>query len=276
MALKKHRPTTPSRRFIISADFSDLTKDVKTPSKLLKRKSRIDGRNANGRITVRRRGGGAKRHYRVIDFQRSKKNIPGTVVAIQYDPNRSARIALIHYADGDKAYIICPQKLKVGSIIMSGSNADVKVGHSMQLKDIPVGEVVHNVELKPGAGGALVRSAGASAQLVAKDGKYALLRLPSGEERKVLLVCGATLGAVGNEQHSNRSLGKAGVSRWLGRRPKVRGVAMNPVDHPHGGGEGKSSGGRHPVSPWGTPTKGYKTRNNKATDKFILRRRKKK
>jgi large subunit ribosomal protein L2 len=222
---------------------------------------------------VRRRGGGHKRRYRLIDFRRNKTGIPGKVTAIEYDPNRSARIALVHYGDGEKRYILCPDGLRVGESVLAGPDADIRVGNALPLEKIPVGEMVHNIELRPGGGGALVRSAGDGAQLMAKVGKYAQLRLPSGEQRRVLITCMATIGVVGNAEQSNRSLGKAGVSRWLGRRPKVRGVAMNPVDHPHGGGEGRTSGGRHPVSPWGVPTKGYKTRHNKATDKFIVRRK---
>ncbi len=278
MGLKTHAPTSPGRRFKIATDFSELTKKKKktrTPRKLIRPTDTIDGRNCYGRITVRWRGGGHKRRYRVIDFKREKVGIPGTIVSVDYDPNRTARIALVHYKDGDKRYILCPNGLTVGAVINVGSQADIKTGNALQLKDIPVGEMVHNVELQPGAGGSFARSAGSAAQLLAKVGKYALLRLPSGEERNVLLTCKATIGTVGNLDHANRSLGKAGVSRWLGRKPSVRGVAMNPVDHPHGGGEGKTSGGRHPVTPWGKPTKGFKTRGNKRTDKFIVRRRKK-
>jgi len=275
MGIKSFEPITAGQRFRQSADFVELTKD-KPEKSLLRKQKRINGRNANGRITMRRRGGGHKRKYRVIDFKRDKAGVPGKVAAIEYDPNRSARIALIHYADGDKRYILCPDGLKVGRVILSGAEAEVRAGNALLLRDIPVGEMMHNVEMRPGGGGVLARSAGNSVQLMAKVGKYALLRLPSGEQRKVLLSCMPTIGVVGNSDHANISLGKAGVKRWLGRRPKVRGVAMNPVDHPHGGGEGKTSGGRHPVSPWGTPTKGYKTRSNKNTDKFIVRRRGKK
>ena len=275
MPVKKHNPTTPGRRFRITADYSVLSKE-KPESSLLAPKKRSSGRNSYGRITVRRRGGGHKKKIRIIDFKRNKHDIPGKVATLEYDPNRSAHIALINYADGEKRYVLAAQGLKVGDEIISGEKAEVKPGHAMILDQVPVGEVVHNIELRPGAGGVMVRGAGNSAQLMAKAGKYAMLRLPSGEQRRVLLTCMATIGVVGNSEHSNTSLGKAGVSRWLGKRPKVRGVAMNPVDHPHGGGEGKTSGGRHPVSPWGMPTKGYKTRNNKATDKFIVRRRKKK
>ena len=273
MGIRTRRPITAGTRFRTTADFSEITKDSPEKS-LVVSKNRINGRNAHGRITMRRRGGGAKRKYRMIDFKRDKVGVPGLVVAIEYDPNRSARIALTHYSDGEKRYILAPEGLAVGRQILSGPSAEVKVGNALPLKDIPVGEMVHNIELQPGRGGALARGAGAGAQFMAKSGKYGLLRLPSGEQRKVLLTCFATIGLIGNADHSNRSLGKAGVSRWLGRRPKVRGVAMNPVDHPHGGGEGKTSGGRHPVSPWGTPTKGYKTRTRKSTNKFIVRRRK--
>jgi len=223
---------------------------------------------------MRRMGGGAKRLYRIIDFKRTKHGIPATVERIEYDPNRSAYIALLHYADGEKSYIIAPQKLGVGDKVVSSAHADIKPGNTLRIKYIPVGTIIHNVELKPGKGGQMARSAGAWAQLVAKEGKYALLKLPSGEIRQVLQQCRATIGAVSNREHENRSIGKAGRSRWLGRRPAVRGVAMNPVDHPHGGGEGRTSGGRHPVTPWGVPTKGYKTRKNKRTDKFIIKRRK--
>ncbi|MCL4151416.1 UNVERIFIED_CONTAM: hypothetical protein GTU68_043634 [Idotea baltica] len=266
---------SPGQRFRSTAGFTELTKS--TPEKsLLVSKDRISGRNNNGRITVRRRGGGHKRHLRLIDFRRNKFVVPATVSAVEYDPNRSAHIALLNYADGEKRYILFPEGLKVGDVISSGENAEIKPGNALPLSAIPVGELIHNIELRPGAGGVMVRSAGQSAQLMAKAGKYVQVRLPSGEQRKVLETCMATIGVVGNSEHSNLSKGKAGVSRWLGRRPKVRGVAMNPVDHPHGGGEGKTSGGRHPVSPWGMPTKGFKTRKNKATDKFIVRRRKKK
>lgn len=274
MALKTYQPITPGTRFRIAQDYAELTPGAKAPRNLLRSITRTDGRNCYGRITVRRRGGGHKRKYRVVDFQRDKLGISGVVASIQYDPNRSARIALIHYVDGDKRFVLCPDGLQVGAAVVAGAEAPIKPGNTLALRDIPVGEMVHNVETLPGSGGKLVRSAGASAQLVAKAGKYALLRMPSGEERKLLLTCRASIGPVGNAERFNRSLGKAGVNRWLGRRPKVRGVAMNPVDHPHGGGEGKTSGGRHPVSPWGLPSKGYKTRNCKRTDKFIVRRRK--
>jgi large subunit ribosomal protein L2 len=273
MGLRQHRPITPGARGKISLDFSEITKS--TPEKsLLRKKTRSDGRNSNGRITIRRRGGGHKQMYRIIDFKRDKIGIPAKVVGVEYDPNRTARIALLQYADGEKRYIIAPQGLDVGATVLSGPESDVKVGCALPLANIPVGEVVHNIELRPGGGAKMARSAGNSAQLMAKSGKYAQLRLPSGEQRTVLLTCMASIGEVGNSDHANVSKGKAGVNRWLGHRPKVRGVAMNPVDHPHGGGEGKTSGGRHPVTPWGKPTKGKKTRSNKRTNKFIVKRRK--
>ena len=275
MALKKHKPQTAGFRFRASPDFSEIS-NKKPEKKLLKVKTRISGRNAHGRITMRRRGGGHKRKIRLIDFKRNKLGVPGRVAAIEYDPNRSARLALIKYLDGEKRYILWPNGLKVGDTITAGETSEITVGNALPLSAIPVGELIHNIELNPGAGGVMVRGAGGSAQLMAKSGKYAQVRLPSGEQRKVLVTCMATIGALGNSEHNNRTLGKAGASRWIGRRPKVRGVVMNPVDHPHGGGEGKTSGGRHPVSPWGTPAKGYKTRRNKRTDKFIVRRRKKK
>ncbi|MDR2337457.1 MAG: 50S ribosomal protein L2 [Deltaproteobacteria bacterium] len=274
MALKNYHPCTAGTRFRTVSVFSELTKGKKPEKALLVKKGSIDGRNCYGRITIRRRGGGHKQQYRLIDFKRNKFNIPAKVVSIEYDPVRTARIALLQYVDGEKRYIIAPTGLNQGTNVLSGTQAEPRVGNALFLKDIPVGEMIHNVELYPGAGGQLVRSAGGGAQLMAKTGKYALIRLPSGEQRKILLTCMATIGIVGNAEQANKSLGKAGASRWAGRRPKVRGVAMNPVDHPHGGGEGKTSGGRHPVTPWGKPTKGYKTRTNKRTDKFIVRRRK--
>ncbi len=277
---------TAGQRFRATPKFEEITKEEPNkkgtqkkrtaPKGLLKAKKRSSGRNSYGRITVRRRGGGHQKKIRVIDFKRNKIGVPGVVESVDYDPNRSARIALIKYADGDRRYILCPNGVQVGSKILSGPDAEIKPGNALQIKDIPVGELIHNIELRPGAGGAIVRTAGGSAQLMAKSGKYAQVRLPSGEQRKVLQTCMATLGVVGNSEHGNKVLGKAGAGRWAGRRPKVRGVAMNPVDHPHGGGEGKTSGGRHPVTPWGKPTKGFKTRKNKATDKFIVRRRSKK
>ncbi len=274
MGIKKFKPTTPSLRRMQVTNSDELTKGAKVLKRLTSKKTRINGRNNAGRITVRHRGGGVKRRYRVIDFKRNKLEIPATVQAISYDPNRTCNIALIAYADGEKNYILAPLGLNVGDKIVSSASADIKVGNSKKLVDIPVGTLVHNVELYPGAGGQLARSAGSYAQIMAKEGKFALLRMPSGELRKVELVCRATIGQVGNLDHEKRNIGKAGRKRKLGFRPTVRGVAMNPIDHPHGGGEGRTSGGRHPVSPWGTPTKGYKTRKNKRTDQFIVKRRK--
>ena len=276
MPIKKYRPTTPSRRFMTVEDFSDLTK--KAPEKaLLEPKPEKAGRNNHGHITMRRRGGGHKQRYRVVDFRREKDGIPGKVVSIEYDPNRSARISLVNYADGEKRYILVPAKMEVGTVLDSGAKAEFQVGNTLPLRNIPLGTVVHNVELTPGKGGQMARAAGNGCQVLAKEGKFAALRLPSGEMRRVLLDCRATIGQVGNEEHSNISLGKAGRSRWLGRRPKVRGVVMNPVDHPHGGGEGRTSGGRHPVTPWGVSTKGHKTRKKKnRTNQYIIRRRKQK
>lgn len=273
MAIRRYNPTSPGRRFQSVSTFDEIT--TTTPERsLLRTIKKTGGRNNNGRVTSRHRGGGHKRRYRVLDFKRLKDRVPAKVVSIEYDPNRSARIALLHYADGEKNYILAPVGLSVGDTVMSGAGADIRPGNAMCLQDMPLGIAVHNVELSPGKGGQLVRSAGASAQLMARDGKYAQVRLASGEMRLVLTTCRATIGQVGNAEHENISIGKAGRSRWLGRRPHVRGVAMNPVDHPHGGGEGKTSGGRHPVTPWGVPTKGYKTRRNKRTGKFIVRRRK--
>jgi len=272
MAVVKAKPTSPGRRFVVKVVNPELHKGA--PHKpLLAKKSRTGGRNNAGRITSRHRGGGHKKHYRVIDFKRIKDGIPAVVEHLEYDPNRTANLALLKYADGERRYIVAPRGVQVGDELMSGSNAPIRAGNAMSLHSVPVGSVIHCVELKPGKGAQLVRSAGASAQLVAREGTYATLRLRSGEMRRVLAECRATIGEVGNSEHNLRSLGKAGASRWRGRRPTVRGVAMNPVDHPHGGGEGKSSGGRHPVSPWGVPTKGYKTRSNKRTDKLIVRRR---
>ena len=272
MGIKQYKPTSPGRRFQSVSTFEEITK--KEPERsLLKPLKKSGGRNATGRITVRHRGGGTKRRYRVIDFKRDKYNIPAKVAGIEYDPNRSARIALLHYVDGEKRYILAPLGLKVGDQVVSGEEADIKPGNALPLHKIPLGTLIHNIELKIGKGGQLVRSAGGYAQLMAKEGNYAQIRLPSGEVRMVHLRCYATIGQIGNLDHENVSLGKAGRSRYLGRRPHVRGVAMNPVDHPLGGGEGKSSGGRHPVTPWGVPTKGYRTRKNKATDKYIIRRR---
>ena len=274
MAIKTYRPATPSLRFQTTLVNSELT--PKRPHKpLLEAKTRSGGRRNSGDITIWHRGGGHKRKYRVVDFKRDKAGIPATVVSIEYDPNRSARIALLSYADGEKRYILQPDGLKVGQKVLSGAEADILVGNALPLRNIPAGTVVHAVELRPGKGAQMARSAGAQAQLVAKEGDYALLKLPSGETRRVLVDCMATIGQVGNLDHENVSIGKAGRKRWLGKRPVNRGVSMNPVDHPHGGGEGKTSGGRHPVTPWGQPTRGYKTRNNKRTDAFIVSRRKK-
>ncbi len=272
MAVLKAKPTSPGRRFVIQVVNPDL--HCGKPHKgLIDSKSNSGGRNNIGRITTRHRGGGHKRHYRVIDFKRNKDGVSAVVERLEYDPNRSAHIALLKYADGERRYIIAPKGLRAGDPVQSGGSAPIRPGNAMSLRNVPVGSVVHCVELKPGKGAQLARSAGTSAQLVARDGVYATLRLKSGEMRRIRTECRATLGEVGNSEHNLRSLGKAGAKRWRGVRPTVRGVAMNPVDHPHGGGEGKSSGGRHPVTPWGVPTKGHKTRNNKRTDKLIVRRR---
>jgi large subunit ribosomal protein L2 len=271
MAVIQLNPRTPGQRFMQVADFSELTK--KEPEKsLLKPVKRSGGRNNRGRMTIRHRGGGHKRRLRVIDFKRTRDGVPATVAALEYDPNRSANIALLHYADGTKAYILAPNGLKPGDKVESGENADIKPGNALKLRHIPLGTVVHAIEMKPGAGAQLARGAGTSAQLMAKEGKFALLKLPSGEQRMVMAECRATIGQVGNLDHENISIGKAGRSRWLGKRSHVRGVAMNPVDHPHGGGEGRSKG-NHPQSPWGMPTKGYKTRKKKASDHYIVSRR---
>jgi large subunit ribosomal protein L2 len=275
MALQKTKPTSAGRRFAVKVRSPNLHKG-KPVSSLLESKSKSGGRNNLGRITTRHRGGGHKQRYRVVDFKRDKKGVPGKVERLEYDPNRSAHLALILYADGERRYIIAPKGLQVGDTVMSGSESPIKVGNCLPLKSIPVGTLVHCVELKPGKGAQLARSAGASAQLAAREGAHATLRLRSGEMRKVPAACRAVVGEVGNDEHNLRKLGKAGAQRWRGVRPTVRGVAMNPVDHPHGGGEGRTSGGRHPVSPWGTPTKGYKTRKNKRTDSMIVRRRKRK
>jgi large subunit ribosomal protein L2 len=275
MAIKKRKPYTPSSRFQEYASFDEVTK--KEPEKALTRgKKGSGGRNNKGEITIWWRGGGHKRRYREIDFKRDKHGVPAKVAAVEYDPNRSARIALLHYADGEKRYILWPHQLEVGSEVVSGAEAPVNLGNALPLAKIPVGTVVHNVELKIGRGGQMVRSAGGGAQLMAKEGVYAQLKLPSGEVRRVHVNCFATIGQVGNVDHENISKGKAGRNRWLGKRPHNRGVVMNPVDHPMGGGEGRSSGGRHPTTPWGTPTKGYKTRKNKRTSSMIVRRRNKK
>jgi len=273
MALRKYKPTSPGRRFMNIMNSDELT--TATPEKkLVKGGKKWAGRNAKGRITVRRRGGGHKRRFRQVDFKREKIGVPAKVATIEYDPNRSANLALLNYADGEKRYILAPRGLSVGDEVISSAHADIQVGNCMRMKYIPLGTQLHNIELRPNKGGQIVRSAGMSAQLLAKEGKYATLRLPSGEMRKVLLECRATVGIVGNQTHSNASSGKAGRTRWQGRRPKVRGVAMNPVDHPHGGGEGRTSGGRHPCTPWGVHTKGKRTRSNKKTDKLIVARRK--
>lgn len=274
MGTKQFKPTSPGQRFAKLSDFGEVTR-AKPEKSLTAKLSKSGGRNNRGRITVRHHGGGHKRRYRIIDFKRDKTGVVAKVAAIEYDPNRSAYIALLHYADGEKSYIIAPQKIAVGDEIVSSAHADIKPGNALKLKYIPVGTIIHNMELKPGKGGQLARSAGAWGQLTAKEGKYASIRLPSGEVRKILQTCRATIGAVSNREHENRTLGKAGRTRWLGIRPTVRGVAMNPVDHPHGGGEGRTSGGRHPVTPWGTPTKGYKTRKNKRTTALIVKNRKK-
>lgn len=274
MGIKKYNPTSPGRRFQTSSDFAEVTKD-QPEKRLLAPSPKSGGRNSRGRVTMRRRGGGHKRRYRIVDFRRDKDGVQGVVEAVEYDPNRTARIALVKYADGDKRYILAPWRIKVGDSIAAGASTEVKVGNTMTISAIPLGSFIHNIELKPGKGGQLVRSAGTQAQLMAKEGSYAQVRLPSGEVRMVPMTCRATIGQVGNLDHENLSLGKAGRTRWLGRRPKVRGVAMNPVDHPMGGGEGKSSGGRNPTTPWGKPTKGYKTRKKgKLSDRYIIRRRK--
>jgi large subunit ribosomal protein L2 len=273
MGIVKKSPTSPGRRFQTASTFEEITRD-KPEKGLLKPLKKSGGRNNYGRMTVRHVGGGHKRRYRIIDFKRDKKDIPAKVISIEYDPNRSARIALLQYVDGEKRYIIAPVNLNVGETVIASESADIKSGNALPLRNIPSGTVIHNVELKPGKGGQIIRSAGSNGQLLAKEGKYARIRLPSGEVRLVLLDCFATVGQVGNIDHESISLGKAGKRRWLGRRPLVRGVAMNPVDHPLGGGEGKSSGGRHPVTPWGVPTKGFKTRRNKATEKYIVKKRK--
>ena len=276
MALKTHSPTTPGKRFMTSADFSEITK-TKPEKSLLRPLKKKAGRNSLGRVTSRHKGGGHKRRYRLIDFKRDKFGVPARVASIEYDPNRTARIALLNYFDGEKRYVLAPLGIKVGDILTSGPDAEVKPGNALPLSRIPLGIAIHNIELTPGKGAQIVRSAGGSATMVAREGGFARLRLPSGEVRLVRTECMATVGQLGNLEHEGISLGKAGRSRWLGRRPKVRGVAMNPIDHPHGGGEGKSSGGRHPSTPWGKPTKGYKTREKKkASNKYIVVRRKSK
>ncbi|MFO7930940.1 MAG: 50S ribosomal protein L2 [Thermodesulfobacteriota bacterium] len=274
MAIRKVKPTSQGRRFQTYSTFSEITKSEPEKS-LLKPVKKSGGRNVNGRITTRHRGGGTKRYYRVIDFKRDKDGVPAKVAGIEYDPNRSARIALLHYADGEKRYILAPAKLAVGQTVMSGSEAEIRPGNCLPLSQIPLGTFVHNVELRTGRGGQLVKSAGAFAQLMAKEGRYATIKLPSGEVRMVLVVNRATIGQLGNADHSNISLGKAGRKRYLGRRPSTRGVVMNPVDHPMGGGEGRSSGGRHPCTPWGKPTKGLRTRKrSKQSSRLIVKRRK--
>lgn len=272
MGIKSYKPTSPARRYYSVSDFAEITKSEPERS-LIEKQTSTGGRNNMGRITSRFRGGGHKQRYRIIDFKRDKIGIPATVAAIEYDPNRTARIALLTYADGEKRYILAPDGLAIGATLVSSRNADIKAGNSLTLRFIPPGTSIHNLELKKGKGGQLVRSAGVAAQLMAKDGDYAQVRLPSGEIRKVHLDCRATVGQVSNSDHANISIGKAGRTRWLGRRPHNRGVTMNPVDHPMGGGEGRSSGGRHPCSPWGQLAKGLKTRNNKRTDGMIIRRR---
>lgn len=272
MAVKKVKPTSAGRRFQVYSSFEEVT-STQPEKSLVRASNKSGGRNVHGHITSRHIGGGSKRHYRIIDFKRDKKGIPARVASIEYDPNRSARIALLHYVDGEKRYILAPLNLSVDDTVMSGPDADIKPGNSLPLSNIPLGTHIHNIELKVGKGGQIVRSAGTFAQLMAKENKYALIKLPSGEVRMVLLNCCATIGQLGNVVHENISLGKAGRKRWLGKRPKVRGVAMNPVDHPMGGGEGRSSGGRHPCSPWGIPSKGYKTRKNKRTSLYIVKKR---
>jgi large subunit ribosomal protein L2 len=275
MAIRKVKPTSPGRRFQTYSSFEEITTTTSEKT-LLKAIKKTGGRNARGRITCRHRGGGHKRHYRIIDFKRDKIGIPAKVASIEYDPNRSTRIALLHYVDGEKRYILAPLNLKVNDVIESGPDADIKPGNTLPLSNIPLGTQIHNIELRAGKGGQIVRSAGTYAQLMAKEDQYALIKLPSGEVRMVLMNCKATVGQLGNVAHENIHLGKAGRKRWLGKRPRVRGVAMNPVDHPMGGGEGRSSGGRHPCSPWGVPSKGYKTRQNKSSDRLIVKKRTKK
>ena len=272
MPLVKTKPTSAGRRFVVKVVTPGLHKG-KPHAALVGSKSRTGGRNNAGRITTRHRGGGHKQRYRIIDFKRNKTGVPAKIERIEYDPNRSAHIALLLYADGERRYILAPKGVRAGTVVRNGSDAPIKPGNAMPLRNIPVGTIVHNIEMKPGKGGQIARSAGSSVQLVARDGEHATLRLRSGEMRKVMSECMATIGEVGNVEHNLRSLGKAGATRWRGVRPTVRGVAMNPVDHPHGGGEGRTAGGRHPVSPWGTPSKGYRTRKNKRTDKMIVRRR---
>ena len=272
MAVKKYKPTSPGRRFVSVSSFEEITK-TKPEKSLLEPLTKTGGRNVTGRITVRHRGGGHKRMYRRIDFHRDKFGVPAKVAAIEYDPNRTARIALLHYVDGEKRYIIAPEGLQVGETVVSGPEADIKIGNAMPLANIPTGTIIHNLELVRNAGGQLVKSAGAGAQLMAKEGDYAHIRLPSGEVRLIRLECMATIGQVGNIDHENITIGKAGRTRWLGKRSAVRGVAMNPADHPHGGGEGRSSIGRDPVTPWGKPALGHRTRKKKPSDRLIIKRR---
>ena len=273
MTLRRTKPTSPGRRFQTYDTFEDITRSQPEKS-LVRALKKTGGRNAKGRVTCRHRGGGHKRRYRVIDFKRNKMDVPAKVAAMEYDPNRSARIALLHYVDGEKRYIVAPQGLAIGDRVIASEAADIKPGNVLPLRNMPLGTQIHNIELRPGKGSQLVRSAGSYAQLMAKEGRYAQVKLPSGEVRMILIDCQATVGQVGNAEHGNISLGKAGRKRWLGRRPRVRGVAMNPVDHPMGGGEGKSSGGRHPCSPWGQPTKGFRTRKkSKVSNRYIVRRR---
>jgi large subunit ribosomal protein L2 len=272
MPVKKYRPTSPGRRFITTMDFSDISK-VDPEKSLLEVRKKHSGRNNNGHITVRHKGGGTRKQYRIIDFKRSKDAIPAKVATIEYDPNRSSRIALLHYKDGEKRYILAPLGLKVGDVVESGAQADIKPGNCLPIKNIPVGTVIHNIELRPGQGGKLVRSAGVSAQLMAKETEYSQVRMPSGEVRKIHINCRATIGQLGNVEHENQVIGKAGRSRHMGKRPAVRGIAMNPVDHPHGGGEARSTSGRPPTTPWGVMTMGKKTRRNKRTSKMIVRKR---
>jgi large subunit ribosomal protein L2 len=274
MSLHKSKPTSAGRRFQVAVKTPGLHKG-KPVSSLIDKKSKSGGRNNTGRITVRHKGGGHKQRYRMVDFKRDKDGVPGVVERLEYDPNRSAHLALVKYSDGERRYILAPKGVAEGTPIMSGDDVAIKPGNALTLRSIPVGTLIHNIEMKPGKGGQLVRSAGGSAQLAAREGAYVTVRLRSGEMRKIHTNCRATVGEVGHGEHNLRKLGKAGATRWRGVRPTVRGVAMNPVDHPHGGGEGRTSGGRHPVSPWGTPTKGYKTRSNKRTDSMIVRRRKK-
>ncbi len=274
MGIKSSKPTSPGKRFQTTSTFEDITRS-KPEKSLLRPLNKKGGRNSNGRMTSRHRGGGHKRAYRLIDFKRDKDGIPAKVAFIEYDPNRSANIALLHYVDGEKRYILSPKNLSVGDTLMSGEGSEIRIGNTLPLKLIPLGTHVHNIELNIGHGGQMARGAGSYCQLMAKEGKYAQVKLPSGEVRLIPLACKATIGQVGNLEHEKISIGKAGRKRWLGKRPHVRGVAMNPVDHPHGGGEGKSSGGRHPVTPWGVPTKGYKTRVRKSSDRFIVKRRSK-